>query len=98
MLSPTDASDIVLAPSLSRVIVTVPASNQAAGIFGFNSSQPQLTVAEDASVIEVTVMRAGGMYGNVSVLWSVDESCITSSEFNSTKGTLEFANGDTQQV
>lgn len=69
-------------------------------MFGFDSSSLSNTIGEAGSV-SLTVERLQGDYGSVTVHWEIRETAIdslASSDFNPASGTLEFLEGDHQEV
>ena len=79
---------------------TVLKSDAANGVFGFDSSSLSNTIAESGSV-SLTVQRLQGDYGSVTLHWEIREAAtafLASSDFNPASGSLEFSEGDRQEV
>ena len=71
-----------------------PAVSAAAGSFVFTTNN--LSVAESAGVVSLTVNRVGGTYGAVSVQASPGNgTAVNGSDFNFAGATLNFTNGQT---
>ena len=75
-------------------------SDAANGVFGFGSSSLSNSIEESSSV-SLTIQRTQGDYGSVTVLWEIRDAgsnTIATSDFESASGTLEFVEGDRQEV
>ena len=75
-------------------------SNAANGVFGFDVSSLSNIIDEAASA-SLTIHRLHGDYGSVTLHWEIRDvatDTVASSDFETAFGTLEFAEGELQQV
>ena len=69
-------------------------------MFGFDSLSLSNTIEETSSV-SLAIQRLQGDYGSVTVHWEIREvgsNAVATSDFKTPSGTLEFSEGDRQQV
>ena len=83
-------------PSSATVTITEDDAVPPAGTLQFSNSG--YTVAENGASVLVTVNRTGGSFGAVSVDFATsDGSAVAGSDYATTSGTLNFANGEISQ-
>jgi len=80
--------------------VTIPTNNDANGVFTMQT--PSLRVLNSQTIVNVTVLRTAGLYGDVTVAWSLQPasfytmavaSAAESVDYNYQYGTVSFAAG-----
>ena len=75
-------------------------SDAANGVFGFDSLSLSNSIQETSSV-SLAVQRLRGDYGSVTIHWEIraeGSNTLATSDFETASGTLEFSEGDRQQV
>lgn len=81
------------------MFVSVLKSDNANGLFGFQSINP--IGIQESSNVTVTIQRTRGTFGSATVSWSVykdSSSVLASNDFLMASGTVGFANGESQKV
>lgn len=81
------------------MFVSVLKSDNANGLFGFQSINP--IAIQESSNVTVTIQRTRGTFGSATVSWSVYKdlsSVLASNDFLMASGTVGFANGESQKV
>ena len=72
-------------------------AEQSAGVLSI--SPTTISINEDAGTVTLTVTRSGGSLGAVSVAFeTVDGTALAGSDYTTTNGTLNFADGETSMV
>ena len=94
LLPPNDGSNSVLASTATSATLTIQATPDAGGVFGFSSSIP-IPLTED-SILQASVIRQRGSFGQVIVFWSISPDC--SNRISPTFGSLHFNQGENRLV
>ena len=77
------------------MVITILPSDDAAGVFGFDSNSLALVVEEQlgGTPVSLVVVREAGTFGDVSVYWEVKGSY---GDISPTNGYISFAAGQTE--
>ena len=77
------------------MVITILPSDDAAGVFGFDSDSLALVVEEQlgGTPISLVVVRGAGTFGDVSIYWEVEGSY---GDIFPTNGYISFAAGQTE--
>ncbi len=99
MLSPVDASDVVLfPPNLVNSSITIIANDTAAGVFSFAADSIAISVPESPMSLLVNVTRTRGAFGASFVFWVLDDECIRREGLAPSSGLVSFADGQRTAV